>query len=243
MSIMSPHTHPSSDQASDPSALTDRQQAIYAYVRDCVRAAMPPTYAEIATAFGFQQPRAAQKHLQAIANKGWLRLLANQSRGIRLTQDADADADANTGLMTRLSRNAATKSHRHQQALLRLPLVGRVAAGAPILAAPHIERELLIDPSLFKPQPDFLLRVHGDSMRDVGILDRDWIAVQRTAVARSGQIVIARIDEEITVKRLEIKAKKIRLLPENSAYPPIIVQPKIHQFAIEGLYVGVIRSL
>jgi repressor LexA len=239
MSIMSPHTHPSSDQASDPSALTDRQQAIYAYVRDCVRAGMPPTYAEIAAAFGFQQPRAAQKHLQAIANKGWLRLLTNQSRGIRLTQDADADAE----VIITPNRGAAIKNHRHQQALLRLPLVGRVAAGAPILAAPHIERELLIDPSLFKPQPDFLLRVHGDSMRDVGILDRDWIAVQRTAVARSGQIVIARIDEEITIKRLEIKAKKIRLLPENSAYPPIIVQPKTHQFAIEGLYVGVIRSL
>ncbi len=213
--------------------LTDRQQAIFAYVRDCVQAGMPPTYAEIAAAFGFQQPRAAQKHLQAIASKGWLTLLGNQSRGIRLPEEPELH-------VVGLEKHALRKL---RPAFLSLPLVGRVAAGAPILAAPHIERELLIDPTLFKPQPDFLLRVHGDSMRDAGILHRDWIVVHRTAVARSGQIVIARIDEEITVKRLEIKAKKIRLLPENSDYQPITVQAKTQSFAIEGLYVGVIRSI
>lgn len=198
--------------------LTDRQQDILDFVAAHIAThGLPPTLAEIATAFGFQQARAAQKHLQALEAKGYLELLPGKARGIRLRGAADA---VPTGL----------------------PLIGRVAAGQPILADAHVERHLAVDPRLFHPRAHFLLRVQGDSMRDAGILDGDYAAVHRSAEARSGQIVVARVEEEITLKRLELARGRVRLLPANPAYAPIEADPRRDAFAIEGLYVGVIRA-
>lgn len=198
--------------------LTDRQQAILDFVAAHIAAhGLPPTLAEIAAAFGFQQARAAQKHLQALAAKGCLELLPGKARGIRLRGAGDAVPAG-------------------------LPLIGRVAAGQPILADAHVERHLAVDPRLFHPRAHFLLRVQGDSMRDAGILDGDYAAVHRSAEARSGQIVVARVEEEITLKRLELARGRVRLLPANPAYAPIEVDPRRDAFAIEGLYVGVIRA-
>jgi repressor LexA len=202
--------------------LTDRQQAILDFVRERIAAdGMPPTLAEIARAFGFRQARAAAKHLLALEAKGHLTLLPGKARGIRLP-----------GTTQRTARNEA----------LTLPLLGRVAAGQPIGAAADIEREVIVDPHLFHPRPHYLLRVRGDSMRDDGILDGDLIAVHRTAEARSGQTVVARIDGEVTVKRLELTGTGVRLLPRNADHAPIEVDPRLDDFAIEGLYVGVLRG-
>lgn len=132
-------------------------------------------------------------------------------------------------------------SASNDDAMLLLPLIGRVAAGQPIGADAHVEREIAVDRHLFRPKPDFLLRVHGDSMREVGILDRDLIAVHRTSDAMNGQIVVARVDGEITVKRLRRTRSRIQLLPENPDYEPIAIDPHETDFAIEGLFVGVIR--
>ncbi|MGH8075789.1 MAG: transcriptional repressor LexA [Lysobacter sp.] len=206
--------------------LTDRQLAILDFVRARIRAdGLPPTWAEIAQAFGFRQTRAAQKHLQALEAKGYLTLLPGKARGIRLPG----------------SSRASRRDDR-----MELPILGRVAAGAPIgadasLDAEGIERHLRLDRSLFSLTPDYLLRVHGDSMRDDGILDGDLVAVQRAAQARDGQVVIARIDDEITIKRLKLGRDRIQLLPRNPDYAPIEIQPG-QDFAIEGLYCGLIRE-
>ena len=203
--------------------LTDRQQAILDFVRERIVAdGLPPTWAEIAAAFGFRQTRAAQKHLQALAHKGYLQLLPGKARGIRLTTDDE------------------TRRARPREARLQLPVLGRVAAGAPIGADAGIERHFMLDAALFSPRPDYLLRVQGDSMREEGIFDGDLVAVKRTSDARDGQIVIARIDEEITIKRLQRTAHGIRLLPRNPDYAPIEVPPG-SDFAIEGLYCGLVR--
>ena len=202
--------------------LTDRQQAILDFVRERIAAdGMPPTLAEIANAFGFRQARAAAKHLLALEAKGHLTLLPGKARGIRLP-----------AAMQRAGRNEA----------LTLPLLGRVAAGRPIGAAAEIEREVIVDPHLFHPRPHYLLRVRGDSMRDDGILDGDLIAVHRTPEARSGQTVVARLDGEVTVKKLELTGTAVRLLPRNADHAPIEVDPRTDDFAIEGLYVGVLRG-
>jgi repressor LexA len=207
-----------------PTDLTHRQQAILDFVRERIAAdGLPPTWAEIARAFGFRQTRAAQKHLQALEAKGHLTLLPGKARGIRLP--------------------AAPKRQRDGQ--LRLPILGRVAAGAPIGADAgadaQIERHLVLDRVMFSPTPDYLLRVHGDSMRDDGILDGDLVAVHRSSDARDGQVVVARIDGEITIKRLQLGRDRIRLLPRNPDYAPIDVLPG-QDFAIEGLYCGLIRE-
>ena len=199
--------------------LTDRQQAILDFVRERIQAdGLPPTWAEIARAFGFRQTRAAQKHLQAIAAKGHLTLLPGKARGIRL-------AEAGLPRAPQLS----------------LPVLGRVAAGAPIGADAGVERVLMLDPALFTLRPDYLLRVHGDSMRDEGILDGDLVAVKRTSDARNGQVVVARLDDEVTIKRLELARSGIRLLPRNPDFAPIQVQPG-QDFAIEGLFCGLVRT-
>jgi repressor LexA len=200
--------------------LTDRQQAVLDFVRERIAAdGMPPTLAEIARAFDFRQARAAAKHLLALEAKGHLTLLPGKARGIRLP-------------------TATTRRNEP----LSLPLLGRVAAGRPIGAAADIEREVIVDPHLFHPRPHYLLRVRGDSMRDDGILDGDLIAVHRTPEARSGQVVVARIDGEVTVKKLELTGTGVRLLPRNAAHAPIEVDPHTDDFAIEGLYVGVLRG-
>jgi repressor LexA len=220
--------HPSPKKGTagmSPTDLTDRQQAILDFVRERIAAdGMPPTLAEIARAFGFRQARAAAKHLLALEAKGHLTLLPGKARGIRLP----------TTLTTKAKRDEP----------LALPLLGRVAAGRPIGAAAEVEREVLLDPHLFHPRPHYLLRVRGDSMRDDGILDGDLIAVHRTPEARSGQTVVARVDGEITVKRLEynLAHDRVRLLPRNPEHAPIEVDPDTDDFAIEGLYVGVLRG-
>ncbi|MFT3806748.1 transcriptional repressor LexA [Arenimonas sp.] len=203
--------------------LTARQQAVLDFVASRIREhGSAPTLAEIAEAFGFSQARSAQQHLQALEAKGHLRLLPGKARGIRLTRAIPDAAD-----------------------LLALPILGRVAAGRPIGAdAPtdaYVEGQRLYDRATFFPQPDYLLRVKGDSMIGDGILDGDLIAVKRMPVAESGQIVVARVDGEITVKRLQRTKTGIRLLPRNPDHAPIEI-PRDADFAIEGLYCGLVRS-
>jgi len=202
--------------------LTDRQQAILDFVRERIaRDGLPPTWAEIAQAFGFRQTRAAQKHLLALEAKGCLTLLPGKARGIRLREHV---------------ARAAT-----QDDVIDLAVLGRVAAGEPIGADIGSERQVRVDRSLFSNTPDYLLRVQGDSMRDDGILDGDLVAVHRTPDARDGQTVVARIDGEITIKRLEHRDGRLRLLPRNPAHAPIEVRPG-QDFAIEGIYCGLIRE-
>jgi len=204
--------------------LTDRQQAILDFVRERIAAdGLPPTWAEIARAFGFRQTRAAQKHLQALETKGYLTLLPGKARGIRLSS---------------LARLPAVPRDEDQ---VELPVLGRVAAGLPIGADAGVQRQLLLDRRLFSSPPDYLLRVQGDSMREDGILDGDLVAVHRTREARDGQTVVARLDDEITIKRLQLTANGIRLLPRNPDYAAIEVGPD-QDFAIEGVYCGLIRE-
>jgi repressor LexA len=215
------------------SDLTTRQQAILDFVRERIAAdGLPPTWAEIARAFGFRQTRAAQKHLQALAAKGYLTLLPGKARGIRLAGRSLPSPSL------RLPR-AEEEAMRTEQ--FTLPVLGRVAAGLPIGADIGSERELLLDRALFSMRPDYLLRVQGDSMRDEGILDGDLVAVRRTPEARDGQVVVARIEGELTIKRLHARDGALRLLPRNPEHPPIDIEPG-QDFAIEGVYCGLIRE-
>jgi repressor LexA len=208
-----------------PHDLTARQQAILDFIAAKVHGeGLPPTLAEIAAAFGFNQTRAAHKHLLALEAKGRLRLLPGKARGIRL-------------------RQGPVERGRRREGGLELPVLGRVAAGTPIGSGGDFDdagRHLLLDRAMFFPTPDYLLKVQGDSMRDEGIFDGDLIGVHRTRDARSGQIVVARIEDEITVKLLKLGAGRIRLLPRNPDFAPIEVQPD-QDFAIEGLYCGLVR--
>jgi len=204
--------------------LTDRQQAILDFVRERIAAdGLPPTWAEIARAFGFRQTRAAQKHLQALEAKGYLTLLPGKARGIRLS-----------------ALGQPRTPPRDDE--VELPILGRVAAGLPIGADAGVQKHLLLDRRLFSSPPDYLLRVQGDSMREDGILDGDLVAVHRASQARDGQTVVARLDDEITIKRLQLKPDgSIRLLPRNPDYAAIEVKPD-QDFAIEGVYCGLIRE-
>lgn len=206
-----------------PPKLTARQRQILDWIRAYLETAgMPPTRAEIASGLGFSTPSSAEDHLQALARKGAIEMLPGASRGLRLKDFPGMPVQGT------------------------LPLVGRVAAGNPILASENIEGRYRVDPALFSPRADYLLRVRGQSMRDAGILDGDLLAVHRTADARNGQIVVARIGaasgDEVTVKRLRKRGREIVLLPENSAFEPIVVDPRTTPFAIEGVGVGLIRS-
>ena len=217
--------------------LTDRQQAILDYLREHVAAeGRPPTLAEIALAFGFRQARSAQDHLQALAAKGVIELVSG-ARGIRLLDEDGAPAPSGRASTVGAAPRGAA---RNGAQLLMLPLLGRVAAGRPIDPQADYEGQLLLDRALFFPQPDYLLRVKGDSMRDDGIFDGDLIAVRRADAADNNQIVVARIDGEVTVKRLKQGRGKVLLMPRNPAYAPIEV-PKDADFAIEGLYCGLVR--
>ncbi|MBD9367656.1 transcriptional repressor LexA [Xanthomonas sp. XNM01] len=210
--------------------ITDTQQAILALIAERIDAeGMPPSQAEIARAFGFKGVRAAQYHLEALEAAGAIERVPGRARGIRVLAPPPA---AQVELPLAANDDA-----------LRLPVLGRVAAGLPIGAdapADLAERFLVLDRVLFSPSPDYLLKVEGDSMRDEGIFDGDLIGVHRTRDARSGQIVVARVDEEITVKLLKIGKDRIRLLPRNPDYAPIEVLPD-QEFAIEGLYCGLVR--
>lgn len=212
--------------------LTERQQQILELIRsEITRTGFPPTRAEIARALGFKSANAAEDHLKALARKGAIELTAGASRGIRLTGSGPATQHAGS-LLDRASSAVAQ---------LMVPLVGRVAAGNPILAAEHVEREVGIELALFSQTPDYLLRVRGLSMRDAGILDGDLLAVKKSPDARNGQIVVARIGEEVTVKRFARSGKRIELLPENPDFQPIIVTAD-DEFSIEGIAVGLIRN-
>lgn len=194
--------------------LTQRQQQVLAIVRQHIDdTGYPPTRADIARELGFKSANAAEEHLKALARKGAIEIIPGASRGIRLPDSAG------------------------------IPIVGRVAAGSPVLAQEHIEDHCDLPPSFFKPAADYFLRVQGDSMIDVGIFDGDLLAVHSTAVANNGDIVVARIDDEVTVKRLHQTRDKHRLelLAENPDYAPIEVDLREQEFAIEGLSVGVLR--
>ena len=205
--------------------LSPRQKDVLDLIeRSIAERGYPPTRPEISAALGATSPNAAEQHLRALERKGYIAILP-VARGIRVLKPTR---------VLPVPRRAAANDER----VLRLPLIGRVAAGQPILAEQSIEDELALDPQLFTPTPDFLLRVRGDSMRDAGIHDGDFVAVARSREATNGQIVVARIDDEATVKTFERKAGRIRLLPANPDYAPIDVDGDL---VIEGRVVGVIR--
>ena len=197
--------------------LTPRQRQILEMIQEFIsETGMPPTRAEIAGELGFKSANAAEEHLRALQRKGVLELLPGASRGIQLKD-----------------------SLRDQ---MGLPLVGRVAAGSPILAEEHIETHYKIDPQIFDPKPHYLLRVHGMSMKNAGILDGDLVAVHRTPEVRSRQIIVARLDDEVTVKRYRQTGSVVSLVPENEDFETIVVDLKHQALVIEGVVVGVIRN-
>jgi len=197
--------------------LTPRQAQVLEMIQGFINeTGMPPTRAEIARNLGFKSANAAEEHLRALQRKGVLELVPGASRGIRLKD-----------------------SLREQ---MGLPLVGRVAAGSPILAQEHIETHYKIDPALFNPKPHYLLRVYGMSMKNAGILDGDLVAVHRTPEVRSRQIIVARLDDEVTVKRYRQNGSMVSLLPENEDFEPIVVDLNVQALVIEGVVVGVIRD-
>jgi len=220
---------------SDLPKLTARQQQILELIQSAIaNTGSPPTRAEIATELGFKSANAAEEHLQALARKGAIELVSGTSRGIRLKSHNRAQSTA--GFTEQLSE----KMSQFQQSLL-LPLIGRVAAGSPILAQEHIDQSYLIQSSLFDRKADYLLRVRGMSMRDAGIMDGDLLAVQSTREAKNGQIVVARLGDDVTVKRFERKSDRIELHAENPDFKTIVVQND-EPFEIEGLAVGLIRN-
>lgn len=196
--------------------LTARQQQILIFIQEFIASeGFPPTRAEIARALGFRSVNAAEDHLKALARKGAIELLSGASRGIRLLGASEGDG---------------------------LPVVGRVAAGAPMLAEQHIDGHYRLDPKLFRPRADYLLRVRGMSMRDAGVLDGDLLAVHRDAEAKNGDIVVARLEDEVTVKRFRRRGGVVRLLPENADFEPIVINLRRQPLVIEGIGVGVIRN-
>jgi repressor LexA len=214
--------------------LTDRQQQILDLIQSAIaRTGAPPTRAEIASQLGFKSANAAEEHLQALARKGAIELVSGTSRGIRLRSDALRSINE--------SRNTQLASPLAALAQLALPLIGRVAAGSPILAQEHVDRTYYVESSLFQRKPDYLLKVRGMSMRDAGIMDGDLLAVQTTKDAKNGQIVVARLGDEVTVKRFMRNKNLIELHPENPDYQTILVEPG-EPFEIEGLAVGLIRN-
>ena len=221
--------------------LTQRQQQILDLIRDHIDATgFPPTRAEIANHLGFRSANAAEEHLKALARKGVIELTSGTSRGIRLkllpTSAPSSAAGRGSG------RRGAEQFVAAVRVALTLPLIGRVSAGSPILAEEHVEASYAVDPDLFGSRPDYLLKVRGMSMRDAGILEGDWLAVHKKAQAQSGQIVVARLGDDVTVKRLKLKGARAELIAENPDFAPIIVDLKRDPFVIEGLAVGVIRS-
>ena len=193
--------------------LTPRQVEILRLIEAHVEdSGFPPTRAEICSAMGFSSPNAAETHLRALERKGVIEMTSGASRGIRLTQQST------------------------------LPVIGRVAAGSPMLAEQNVEQRYRVDPALFQPAADYLLRVRGMSMRDAGILEGDLLAVHRTTQFRSGQIVVARLHDEVTVKRIHRNRNTVELIAENPDFKPIIVDLKRDPLEIEGIAVGVIRN-
>ena len=218
----------------DGTKLTARQQQILELIQNAINnTGAPPTRAEIAAELGFRSANAAEEHLQALARKGAIELVSGTARGIRLRVQ-------NTSF-TSASHSKQLSLQSQQFAQLVLPLVGRVAAGSPILAQEHVEQTYQFDRNLFQQQPDYLLKVQGMSMKDIGILDGDLLAVKHAKDAKNGQIVVARIDDEVTVKRFRRSGKLIELIPENIDFS--VIKIEVNQvFEIEGLAVGLIRN-
>jgi len=197
--------------------LTQRQRQIFDYIKEMLSInGMPPTIAEIAEAMEVSSTNGIRGHLQALERKGVISLIPGASRGIQLTDIEEEQSG--------------------------IPIIGRVAAGSPILAAEHVEDYCQVDSALFQPHADYFLRVHGESMRDVGILDGDLLAVHRTAVAQNGQIVVARVEDSVTVKRLQKRGNIIYLKAENPDYEPIKINLKKQRLDIEGIVVGIFRQ-
>jgi repressor LexA len=227
----------------DSPKLTSRQQQILELIQRAIeRTGSPPTRAEIAAELGYRSPNAAEEHLKALARKGVIDLVSGTSRGIRVKSDTLRRLNAARLRMGEESAFDAMPLVPAALLTLQLPLVGRVAAGSPILAQEHIERTFTVEPHLFTRKPDYLLKVRGMSMRDAGILDGDLLAVQRTSDAKTGQIVVARLGDEVTVKRLKRTAAGIELLPENPDFSTIHVPTGSTDFSLEGLAVGLIRN-
>ncbi|MBN8445992.1 MAG: transcriptional repressor LexA [Gammaproteobacteria bacterium] len=204
--------------------LTPRQAEILQLLKDYqAESGMPPTRAEIALQLGFKSANAAEEHLKALAKKGFIEMLPGTSRGIRLIEDPEDEA-------------------ANEPEIQGLPLIGRVAAGMPILATQHVEQYFQLDANLFHPAADFLLKVSGMSMKDIGIMDGDLLAVHKTTEARQGEVIVARVDEEVTVKRFRRDGQFVYLHPENGDFQVIKVDLTQQFFAIEGLAVGVIRN-
>ena len=198
--------------------LTPRQQEVFDLIKAKIEdSGMPPTRAEIARELGFRSANAAEEHLKALARKEVIEIVPGASRGIRVLLHDEAEEKG-------------------------LPLIGRVAAGEPILAQEHVETHYEVDPSLFKPRADFLLRVNGMSMKDIGIMDGDLLAVHKTQDVHNGQVVVARVDDDVTVKRLDKQGSQVLLHAENEDFAPIVVDLTHQQLAIEGIAVGVIRT-
>jgi len=215
--------------------LTARQQQILDLVQSAIeRTGAPPTRAEIANELGFRSANAAEEHLQALARKGVIELVGGTSRGIRLKSDTLRALNEARGKQFSLPLPSLSQ--------LSLPLVGRVAAGSPILAQEHVEQTYLLEATMFPRRPDYLLKVKGMSMRDAGILDGDLLAVQKSREARNGQIVVARLGDEVTVKRFRRTRTTIELLPENPDFQPIIVPFGDVDFELEGIAVGLVRN-
>ncbi|MBX9613133.1 MAG: transcriptional repressor LexA [Burkholderiales bacterium] len=218
----------------DAPKLTARQQQILDLIQSAIaRTGAPPTRAEIANELGFRSANAAEEHLQALARKGVIELVSGTSRGIRLRGD--------TLRAINESRNRQFSLPLPGLAQLALPLIGRVAAGSPILAQEHVDQTYYVENTLFQRRPDYLLKVRGMSMRDAGIMDGDLLAVMATKEAKNGQIVVARLGDDVTVKRFRRTRDTIELLPENPDYQTIVVEPG-DPFEIEGLAVGLIRN-
>lgn len=218
--------------------LTDTQRRLLEYLRGhLARHGYPPSQMEIACAFGFRQNRSARYHLEALAQAGLVELSAGRARGIRLT----AAGSAAPALSDEPSFRQAGTGHAGIAGLLQVPLLGRVAAGTPIGSDPEVRREVQLDPTLFRLRPDYLLEVEGESMLLDGILPGDLIGVHRTPQARNGQTVVARVEGELTVKRLDHGPGHLRLLPRNPAHAPIEIDHAVADFAIEGLFAGLVR--
>lgn len=217
-----------------PPKLTARQQQILELIQNAIaRTGAPPTRAEIASELGFKSANAAEEHLQALARKGVIELVSGTSRGIRLRSSDLRSINEQRAQQLTLPLPSLTQ--------LMLPLIGRVAAGSPILAQEHVDQTYHVERSLFQRTPDYLLRVRGMSMRDVGIIDGDLLAVQSSKDAKNGQIVVARLGDDVTVKRFMRREDQIELHAENPEYKTILVQQG-EPFEIEGLAVGLIRN-
>lgn len=221
-----------------PQLTTRQQQVLDVILKAIQNTGAPPTRAEIAQSLGFRSANAAEEHLRALARKGAIELVGGTSRGIRLKADWLHDVQGLTNSANALPPLSITGKHLP----LNLPLIGRVAAGSPILAQEHVDQIYTFHPALFSERPDYLLRVRGMSMRDAGIWDGDLLAVRRTSDARNGQIVVARIDNEVTVKRFQRTPQGISLHAENPEFPSIEIPAGRPDFSIEGRAVGLIRA-